>query len=36
MAEILTIYEEEDLNKLLEEEVIDDFEEAFMRGYLAG
>ena len=32
----LNIYDEEDLSQMLEEELIDDFEEAFMRGYLAG
>jgi len=30
------IYEEEYLDLMLEEEVIDDFEEGFMRGYIAG
>ncbi len=32
----LNIYNEEDLSLMLEEELIDDFEEAFMRGYIAG
>tara|TARA_Y100000310_G_C20581142_1_gene763044 strand:- start:421 stop:537 length:117 start_codon:yes stop_codon:yes gene_type:complete len=32
----LNIYDEQDLSLMLEEEVIDDFEEAFMRGYIAG
>jgi hypothetical protein len=32
----LNIYDETDLSLMLEEEVIDDFEEGFMRGYLAG
>jgi len=32
----LNIYNEEDLSLMLEEEVLDDFEEAFMRGYIAG
>ena len=32
----LNIYERDDLIDLLEDELIDDFEEGFMQGYLAG
>jgi len=32
----LNIYDREDLIVLLEDELLDDFEEGFMQGYLAG
>tara|TARA_Y100000310_G_scaffold342731_1_gene447129 strand:+ start:1378 stop:1494 length:117 start_codon:yes stop_codon:yes gene_type:complete len=32
----LSIYDKEDLIVLLEDELLDDFEEGFMQGYLAG
>ena len=32
----LNIYSKEDLIVLLEDELLDDFEEGFMQGYLAG
>jgi hypothetical protein len=35
IEELYNIYDEEDRERMLEGDLIDDFEEGFMRGYMA-
>jgi len=35
IEDVYNIYEDEDRELMLEEDMIDEFEEAFMRGYMA-